>query len=404
MHEPHNPATNLTVMSGCFRAKEVFEFALLLGFASQCVAQITPIALTNVPVDLAQLAVAGSRLFGIPSSYPPSATGLRIFDISNPANPVDLGFNDGKGNANQRALAVSGDYLYYSVADELRILNIANPAQPVLVAQLAGNYPAITVQGNYAYLTTLVGSSLWRVGIYDVSNPTNPVTLGKIDTQAFARTAVAGNYAYVADGGLLIADISNPTNPATLGYVSNLFAADVVLYGSFAYVATGWTNNLYGFYLGNPTNPIPIFEGGWQPDTSRLLVSGNYLLAQQNWMGGFAFNDISNPTNTSFAGRIRSDYTPMAVAVSGNYAYMASGSLNIYSLGLPSPALNLAATGSNLVASWAAPTLAFSLQRTTNLHAPNWVTATNLSTPVGNQNQINLPRPAASTFYRLVSR
>jgi hypothetical protein len=301
-------------------------------------------------------------------------------------------------------LAISGNYLFYSVADELRILNISDPVQPALVAQLAGNYGGITVQGRYAYLTTLVGSSLWRVGIYDVSNPTNPITLGKIDTEGFTRTAIAGSYAYLADGRLLIADISNPTNPAPLGYVSGLLAADMVVYGNFAYVATGWTNNLYGLYLGNPTNPITIYEAGWQPDTSRLLVSGNYLFIKQDWQQGFAIDDISNPTNTSFAGRIQGSYSPSAVAVAGNYAYMANYNLSIYFLGLSAPALSLSVTGSNLVASWPAPTMAFGLQQATDLQVSNWVTLTNLSVSVGTQNQVSVLRAAASAFYRLISR
>jgi len=394
------------IMNEIKLAKALFllSMGLSLGWVSICPAQITPITLTNIPIYLSDLAVAGKYLYGIPASYPASASGLRIFDITNPATHVDVGFNDGKGSADQRALAISGDYLFYSVADELRILNLANPAQPALVAQLAGNYPAITIHGDHAYLTTLVGSSLWRVGIYDISNPTNPVTLGKIDTEGFTRTAVAGSYAYLADGRLLVADISNPANPLALGYISGLLAADVVLYGNFAYVATGWTNNLYAFYMGNPTNPITIYEAGWQPDTSRLLVVGNYLFISQSWQQGFAIDDISNPTNTSFAGRIASDYSPVSVAVSGNHAYLASGVLTIFYLGLPAPALNLSATSSNLVVSWPAPTLSYSLQQTTNLQAPTWVRASNLSVPAGSQNQINIPRPVASLFYRLVSR
>jgi len=62
----------------------------------------------------------------------------------------------------------------------------------------------------------------------------------------------------------------------------------------------------------------------------------------------------------------------VSVAVSGNHAYLASGILTIFYLGLPAPALNLGATSLNLVASWPAPTLAYSLQQTTNLQAPAW--------------------------------
>ena len=90
------------------------------------------------------------------------SAGLRIIDISDVANPTELGDYDTPGNA--RDVTATGNYAY--VADEyqgLRIIDVSDPAHPV------------------------------QVGLYD--------TLG----EAYG-VAVAGGYAYVADGsgGLVI--------------------------------------------------------------------------------------------------------------------------------------------------------------------------------------------------------
>jgi hypothetical protein len=104
-------------------------------------------------------------------------------------------------------VAVAGNYYAY-VADwgaGLRIINISNPANPTEAGfyDTPGIAHGVSVAGNYAYVAD--GGAGLR--IINISDPTNPTEAGFYDTAGYAYDmAVAGNCAYVADGdgGLVI--------------------------------------------------------------------------------------------------------------------------------------------------------------------------------------------------------
>ncbi len=54
--------------------------------------------------------------------------GLRVVDVSNPAQPREVGFYDTPGWA--EGVAVSGAYAYVADGDGLRVVDVSNPAQP----------------------------------------------------------------------------------------------------------------------------------------------------------------------------------------------------------------------------------------------------------------------------------
>ena len=63
-------------------------------------------------------------------------------------------------------------------------------------ADTQSNAEAVTVSGNYAYVTD------WnsRLQIIDVSNPANPTIVGTVGTPGDALdVTISGNYVYVAD-------------------------------------------------------------------------------------------------------------------------------------------------------------------------------------------------------------
>ena len=81
------------------------------------------------------------------------STGLRVVDISDPANPVEVGFCDTGFNA--WGVAVAGDYAYVanSVAG-LRVVDVSDPSNPVEVGfdDNLGNANDVSVVGNIAYV------------------------------------------------------------------------------------------------------------------------------------------------------------------------------------------------------------------------------------------------------------
>jgi len=127
------------------------------------------------------------------------STGLRVIDISNPSNPVEVGYYDTPGYA--MGVAVSGSYAY--VADwhyGLRVIDITDPSNPVEVGyyNTPGYAYGVAVSGSYAY----VADRRAGLRVIDITDPSNPVEVGYYDTPGYAMSvAVSGSYAYVADGG-----------------------------------------------------------------------------------------------------------------------------------------------------------------------------------------------------------
>ena len=116
----------------------------------------------------------------------------------------------------------SGRYIYAPLGTYgLRIVDASNPAAPVEVARFntsqIGNYQprAATVQGNLLFMHDVqLGTTDNQAGLYDISNPTNPVVLNRfaIDN-AFYDVTLAGTWIWNAAEPLTVYDVSNPANP-----------------------------------------------------------------------------------------------------------------------------------------------------------------------------------------------
>lgn len=102
--------------------------------------------------------------------------------------------------------------------------------------------------------------------IFDVSDPENPLLVGRCDTAGYAYgVSVAGNYLYVADGnnGLVVIDVSDPANPVENGhYDTDGYAQGVTIKGNYAYVADGG-NGFVVIDISDPTNPKPVSDMLW---------------------------------------------------------------------------------------------------------------------------------------------
>src|SRR4030042_413570 len=180
---------------------------------------------------------ASQLLTVVPVSFTPTVTGYILDDES----PVGVGL----AHALEYPLKVyiSGKYAYVASIDDsgLSIIDISDPTNPVEVgyiqddSQLGGtatalNHPeGVFVSGKYAYISSWIDDSL---SVIDVSNPSYPTEVGYILDDSQGGTAIAldgacevyvvGKYAYVTgfyDHGLSIINVSDPTNPIEVGYI-----------------------------------------------------------------------------------------------------------------------------------------------------------------------------------------
>jgi hypothetical protein len=131
--------------------------------------------------------------------------GLRIYDVANPASPINVGYvpdyNEGFGDAIR--VAVSGHYAYLAnTQDGLRIYDVSNPAIPINVGYINnGGYTiGVAAAGKYAYVVNVIDYPS-GLRIYDMSNPVAPINVGHASADGTTSgVVVSGNYAYVLSG------------------------------------------------------------------------------------------------------------------------------------------------------------------------------------------------------------
>jgi hypothetical protein len=297
-----------------------------------------------------ELEVAGALAHGVPHdvavdggyAYVAAGGALSVFDISNPANPIQVAVVDTPGSA--EGVAVSGGYLYIVDWDAgLRIVDVSNPAAPEEVGAVdtPGYAYGVAVSGNYAY----VADHAAGLCVIDVSTPAAPIQQGTYDTAGYAwAVAVSGSYAYVADGfaGLVVIDISNPAAPAEVASCSTSDRVlGVVLVGSYAYLADGQE----GLRIVDITDPLAPDCGVATldlPGNARgVFVDGNYAYLAAG-TAGLQVVDITDPVDPV---AIDSHDTPgraYAVAVANDAAFVAddSGGFRVIDVAtVPAPTL-----------------------------------------------------------------
>ena len=187
--------------------------------------------------------------------------GLRIYDVSNPANPKRVGHVQDGGTA--LYAAVSGKYVF--LANDyggLQVYDVSNPAGATNVTHLpVSGYPwGVAIAGKYAY----VAENFNGFSIYDISDLTHPVGVGHTNNspprlsfaEAHSHTtngkphidgsaygiAVAGHHAYLANfgDGVWVYDISNPTNPISVAHTATNyqgFSKRIAVSSGYAFVA-----------------------------------------------------------------------------------------------------------------------------------------------------------------------
>ncbi|UCE41771.1 MAG: carboxypeptidase regulatory-like domain-containing protein, partial [Candidatus Aminicenantes bacterium] len=184
---------------------------------------------------------------------------LKVLDISDPMNPVEVGVFDGLENV--RDLEVSGHYIFIPDRWEgLKIIDVSTPSDPTHVSTWYTPSRAfyVAIAGNYAY----VGTNWRGVRIIDISDPMNPWEVGAYEAEEFYAfdLDVYGNYAYVADGedNLQIIDVSDPQNPVAIStFITNTYIYDIEVSGHVVFIGT-IIDGVMVIDVSDPFNPVKL--------------------------------------------------------------------------------------------------------------------------------------------------
>jgi len=242
---------------------------------------------------------------------------------------------------------------------------------------------AVSVSGNYAY----VAARKFGLHIFDISTPSNPIWLKKVNTTGEAwDISVYGGYAYVADGeaGVQIIDIE-PWSSAYIAKTvdtSGVATAIMVRDSNYAFVADD-TAGLQIIYITSPLSAyiaktvdtpgnardvyvdlnyyvyIADYNGGLQivdaqpVGSAAIIETYNFPYANCIWVDEsikrayigygtyFAIVNVTDPANVSLIKSLDLSYDgPRDVIASGDYAYITTpyGYLKILDVNPPESA------------------------------------------------------------------
>ena len=162
--------------------------------------------------------------------------------------------------------------------------------------------------------------------IIDVSDPSRPREVGRWDTPGYAEgIAVAGEFAFIADGGggLRVIDVSNPERPFEIAKNDTAgYAYDVVVSGGVVYLADG--DSGMRIFVVSRSGAAEI--GHFLPERRAFQVravdvSGRYAYVAAGYAGVSVVN-ISDPRKPVEVAHVGLSHGARSIKVSGSRAYV----------------------------------------------------------------------------------
>jgi len=250
--------------------------------------------------------------------------GLRILDISDPANITELGhqpleYPDDGEIWNDLKLAVGPGGARYALMGSnlvgVVVVDVTDPAAPEIVGHFGStptpgdpkNVHTLFIDDGKAYIS-LSGLGL---EIYDIADPASPVRLGSFSSDSYLHDLyVSGDRAYLNffGAGMAIVDVSNPAAPSEVGWfftspdvttshsnwVTQVGARRISVHGG-----EDWGAHVHIVDVTEGTGRFATAIGEWQtrPEVSvhNIMASGDraYIAHYQD---GIRVLDLSDPT------------------------------------------------------------------------------------------------------------
>ena len=215
--------------------------------------------------------------------------GLRILDVTNPANPIDLGGIDTANiHAFETRSAVGQDsfaFMSWSQPPPLRTIDVTDPARPSMAGACSLFDPPkdMVLRDSFLYC-----AEAYRFQVVNVARPRQPVLVGSCVLQNDVMDLwLKDSLAYVSSVPSYIINVANPTNPFIVGNISSGTYGIAVIRDTYAVTTPGY-DSIVVYNVSVPSVPYPIaslaLSGGHQGvydvelmDDTLAAVSGNYV-------------------------------------------------------------------------------------------------------------------------------
>jgi len=256
---------------------------------------------------------------------------VHSIDISDPTNPVQVSGNGEMGNpAND--LYVSPDGQAHTTGAHAYV-RLAIQSNGVLNTSgyMYFTYGAGAVYGNESVAYVEYG------GYMLILSYTSIEPLSATDMGGIGDIVVKSNLAYIINSsGLQIWDITNPYAPSFVGQTSEPnYGEKLVVAEGYAYIARG-SEGLSIVEIGDGTSPVVVGSYDVLNITFDAFISGNYAyLAHVD--DGMLVLDLGDNTNPILVGQFDTPGYAYDVFVSGSYAYIADVAAGLYVADISDP-------------------------------------------------------------------
>lgn len=283
--------------------------------------------LVRTPVPYERSAVVGNRIFasGTTNSGDPLHVCV-VLDATTPGAPTFANTGCGNGDALELFRSRIQPPLAAAYGLKLSLFDVSDPTQTITLGAI--ETPPATdgfIHGNHAYSLGFAG-----IDIHDISDRAAPVTVG----HSTLPTLGADSVTPLAQGALLLTstdritriDVTDPLVPAAVSTatpVGGSVANDVAIVGDKAVIL----QENYGLGIADrrTLEPLARFDADLpealnQRAIEQFTVDGNraYLVA---WGYGLIVVDLSDPAQPRESGKLPYSF-PSAVAAKGDFAYL----------------------------------------------------------------------------------
>ena len=244
--------------------------------------------------------------------------GLQIIDISNPVDPIIVGYYH--TGAWVQHVEIVGDIAYIdNCSNGLLILDVSNPLDPQYIGSCAEttSIQSLTVDGDLVY----IAAGMLGLQIVDASDLQNPILIGGYTSLSTKKIAYRNGFAFVGNdmGNVQVYDVSDPTEPVEVNWFNDISSLrDMKLVDTYLIILS-WSEILI-YDISDPTN-FELLTSYDSALNSRIELEGNiaHLLCGIN---GVKILDISNLPQIDFIGAINSPRKLSEIVVSNNIAFV----------------------------------------------------------------------------------
>ena len=247
--------------------------------------------------------------------------GFYILDISDPRNPVEIGFYQLAGDV-CRFIDVSDNYIFVvnrnwseNDSSSLMVIDVSNPNNPQVISEspqfedIAVNF---SILDNFVYILTTSYPNGNKICKIDITNPSNPIIYSNYSTGTVGsyQLYVSDNYFYIIEyPNLLIYNNNDSIANGPIGnfnLTNNESVSSIIEFGNYLYIAGTQMDSsdfrslsLTILDISNPSTPIEIscyneiLTGFW---VESMDLSDNYAYVALG-PGGLKIIDVSDALN-----------------------------------------------------------------------------------------------------------